>query len=131
MVEVAFFDWSIALAEQDAVREVEEVVDTSFVEELERASITRPMEQQQSTRSSGKASAASGGVRGSRGRGRAGKARGWIYSREDEGVDLSQEDCEEWEAEIRYRECMSPLQVLSAARCRCFGDLLSGWRKSS
>lgn len=101
-------------SEQDAVREVEEVVDTSFVEELERASITRPMEQQ-STRSSGKASAASGGVRGSRGRGRAGKARGWICSREDEG-SMSQEDCEEEVAERRYRKCMAPLQVLSSAR---------------
>lgn len=96
-------------------------MDTSFVEELERAFITRPMEQQ-STRSSGKATTASGGVRGARGRGRARKARGWICSREGGedggGEGMSQEDdCEEEEeAERRYRKCMAPLQVLSADR---------------
>ncbi|CAM9308052.1 unnamed protein product [Ascophyllum nodosum] len=56
---------------------VDEVVDASFVEELERASITRPAEASSTSRNSGKMAASTGVVGGfSKGRGRAGRSRG-------------------------------------------------------
>lgn len=101
---------------QEVVQEVEDVVDASFVEELERAFITRPMDAQES----GVVSMGVGGVltrsRGSRGRDGIG-ARGRGTAREDKqgeqgkeagGHIETEEDC------ARYRRCMRPLQVGSA-----------------
>ena len=96
---------------QSAVREVEEVVDASFVEELECASITTPAEASSASRSSGEMAASTGVVGGSsKGRGKAGRSRGGGgCSREGRGV---QKGIEGDEDARRYRESMAPLQVL-------------------
>ena len=96
---------------QSAVREVDEVVDASFVEELERASITRPAEASSTSRNSGKMAASTGVVGGfSKGRGRAGRSRGGGgWSREGRGIQGGIEGDEDAR---RYRESMAPLQVL-------------------
>lgn len=102
---------------QEVVQEVEDVVDASFVEELERASITRPMDAQ----GSGVMSMSVGGVvtrsRGSRGRDGIG-ARGRGAAREDKQGEEEEEEAgryiETEEDCARYRRCMRPLQVGSA-----------------
>lgn len=101
------------------VQEVEDVVDASFVEELERASITRTLEGQgPGARGRGRGRDARGGRgRGSRdeGCGQDGEAEVRTHSK---GVETE----EDW---ARYRECMRPLQVRCAwgrvmLCCHCY-----------
>lgn len=79
------------------------------MEELEKASITRPMETRGSEASTaagggGGSGAASGGGGGGRARGRGRGVRG---ERAEEGGE-EKEGEEDWR---KYRECMGPLQV--------------------
>ena len=100
---------------QSAVQEVEDVVDASFVEELERASITRPVE----TRGSGKefpgtgasaTQAAAGSKEGRWGMG-AGRGRGGQAQKEKGGGGGEGE--EDW---AQYKKIMGPLQVCVGGR---------------
>ncbi|CAM9540611.1 unnamed protein product, partial [Laminaria digitata] len=94
-----------------AVQEVEDVVDASFVEELERTSITRPMETRASAKENpgaarGAAPAAAGANAKKDGRRGVGGGRGRGEQKENGGGGEGDED---W---ARYKNIMGPLQYV-------------------